>query len=345
MRSSLRMDRLAMPELENPALRSVNMLQLGRALTDPAMDPPVRALVVYCSNPAVTAPHQNLVLRGLAREDLFTVVHEQFLTDTARHADYVLPATTQAEHLDLMYSWGHAYLALNRPAVAPRGEAVPTADLFRRLAARMGIDHQAMAETDEQIIRSVLDTDHPYVAGITLERLAEEGWVKLRLPADGRPFAQGGFPTPDGRCDLAALPVPAVVGLSSDGLLSLVSAKYALHFLNSSYGGMQRQTRREKEPWIDLSVADAAARGIADGDLVEVHNQRGRVVARAKVGDRVSPGTAALPSGWWLPGTDGAGGSANALTSDGIDILGRGGDFHDTLVAVRQVAADPAGTA
>ena len=346
MRSSLRMDRLWMPELEDESLRSVNMVQLGRALTDPAMDPPVRALFVYSSNPAAIAPSQNLVRQGLERPDLFTVVHEQFLTDTAKYADYVLPATTQAEHLDLMYSWGHAYLALNQPAVPAQGEAVPNSELFRRLAARLGIDHPALQESDEAIIRTVLDTDHPYLEGITFERLVEEGWVKLRLPEDPRPYVDGGFPTPSGKCEFVSetmaaegldpLPAYEPVGESAAGNpelaarfpLSLVSAKQGLHFLNSSYGGLKRHVSREKEPWLDISTTDAKEREIEDGDLVVAFNDRGRVELRARVNDRVRPGVVSTPSGWW--GSQ----SANALTPDNVNEFGRGGDFYDALVEV-----------
>jgi len=163
---------IAMPELEDPSIRSVNMVQLGQALTDPSLTPPIRALMVYNSNPAAIAPNQQRVLQGLRREDLFTVVHEQFLTDTASYADYVLPATTQVEHLDLMWSWGHTCLALNQPAIAPLGEAIPNSELFRRLATRMGFDEPAFRESDEALIRTALDSDHPYLRGITFERLA-----------------------------------------------------------------------------------------------------------------------------------------------------------------------------
>lgn len=352
MRSSLRMDRLWMPELENSSLREVNMVQLGRALTDPAMDPPVRALFVYSSNPAAIAPEQNLILRGLARDDLFTVVHEQFLTDTARYADYVLPATTQAEQLDLMYSWGHAYLALNQPAVAPQGEAVSNSELFRRLAARLGLDHPAMRESDEEIIRSVLDSDHPYLDGITFERLVSEGWMKLRLPADPRPYAEGGFPTPSGKVEFVSAmmadagldPLPAYEPLGESVAadpelgarfpLALISAKYGLHFLNSSYGGSTRHVAREREPWLDISTADAEQRLIKDGDMVVAYNDRGRVELRARVNDRVRRGVVATPSGWWAT-ANATGQSANALTPDGVTALGNGGNFYDALVEVK----------
>ena len=190
------------PEPEDPSIRSINMVQLGRALTDPELDPPINALIVWSSNPATIAPNQQLVLQGLRREDLFTVVHEQFLTDTARHADYVLPATTQLEHLDIMWSWGHQYVALNRPAIAPRGEAVPTSEFFRRLAAKMGHTGPALCQTDEDLVRVALASGHPYLCGVTFERLWEEGWA-VAQPAGGlATIRRRGFPTPSGKCEL-----------------------------------------------------------------------------------------------------------------------------------------------
>ncbi len=336
---------------EDPAVRSVNMVQLGRALTAPDLDPPIKALVVWNANPATTAPNQRLVLAGLRRDDLFTVVHEQFLTDTARHADYVLPATTQLEHLDLMWSWGHEYLVLNRPAIAPLGEAVPNTELFRRLARRVGFDDPAFSASDEELARAALDSDHPHLAGIGYERLEAEGWARLNLPEDWRPFADGGFPTPSGKCEfwsetLAAegldpLPgyEPAPESAAGDPALAaryplaLVAAKGALHFLNSSYANLPRHLKAEREPRLDVHPADAAPRGIADGDEARVFNGRGEVRLRARVGDGARPGVVAMPSGWWASLSPG-GAAANALTADGLSDRGGGGDFHDTLVEV-----------
>jgi anaerobic selenocysteine-containing dehydrogenase len=352
VRTALPMTRLWMPELENPSTRTVNMLELGKALTE--LWPPIRALVVYSSNPAAIAPNQNLVLDGLAREDLFTVVHEQFLTDTARYADYVLPATTQAEQLDLMYTWGHLYLALNRPAIEPRGEAVSNSELFRRLARAMGMDYQELQVSDEQLIRSVLDSDHPWLEGITYQRLLADGWAKLRVPQDWRPFAEGNFPTPSGKCEfyseaLNAMgfdPLPGFEparespagdpALAARYPLALVAAKSALHFLNSSYSGTERHLKAEREPLLEMSPVDARTRNVGEGDLVQVFNERGTVTIRARLSDRVRPGVVAMPSGWWASKSQG-GRSANALTSDGVAPWGRGGDFHDTLVDVTRI--------
>jgi anaerobic selenocysteine-containing dehydrogenase len=344
----------AITAAEDPTVRSVNMVQLGRALTEPALDPPIKALIVWNANPATTAPNQRLVLEGLRREDLFTVVHEQFLTDTARHADYVLPATMQLEHLDLMWSWGHDYLALNRPAIAPLGEAIPNTELFRRLAERMGFDDPAFFASDEALGRAALVSEHPHLAGITYDRLVAEGWARLNLPDDWRPFADGNFPTPSGKCEfwsdtlgtegLDPLPgyEPAPENAAGDpGLgehypLALVSAKGALHFLNSSYANLPRPLRAEREPRLDVHPTDAAPRGITDGDEVRVFNRRGEVRLPARVGDGIRPGVVAMPSGWWASLSPG-GASANALTPDGVSDRGEGGDFHDTLVEVARI--------
>ncbi len=352
IRNAVSMGALEMPQLRDPAVRAVNMLELGRALT--SLDPPIRSLIVFSSNPATIAPNQNLVLQGLAREDLFTVVHEQFMTDTARYADYVLPATTQAEQLDLMYSWGHLYLSLNRPAIEPQGESVSNAELFRRLARALGMEHPELQESDEDIIRGVLSKQHAHTEGITYETLLESGWAKLRVPDDFRPFADGGFPTFSGRVELysEALeqqgfdPLPGFEAapespsgdpaLAARFPLSLIAGKDRLRFLNSSYGGIARHLKAEREPLVDMDAEDAAARGIADGDMVRVFNDRGEVDVRVRIGDRVGPGVVAIPFGWW--GSSYAGGrGANALTNDEVAPFGRGSAFFDTLVEVRKL--------
>lgn len=344
---------VSMPELEDRSIREVNMVQLGQALTDPALDPPIRALVVWSSNPATTAPNQNLVLRGLRRDDLFTVVHEQFLTDTARHADYVLPSTTELEHWDLFGSWGHTYVTLNQPAIPPVGEAISPSQLFRRLAARMGLDDPYLQTSDEEMIRAALASDHPSLRGANFERLLATGWAPLNLPDPWLPYAQGNFPTPSGKCEFSSpglatrgldpLPayLPARESLHGDQALvaryplMLLTPKSALHFLNSSYADSPRSLRAEREPVLDIHPEDATPRGIAEGDRVRVVNDRGVVELAARVGDRVRPGVVAMPSGWWASHSPG-GSSANALTPDGLTLWGGGGDFHDTLVEVER---------
>jgi anaerobic selenocysteine-containing dehydrogenase len=322
-----------------PRTRVVNMVRIGRALTDPALAPPIRGLFVYDCNPASIAPNSNLVRAGLAREDLFTVVHDLFVTDTARYADYVLPATSFVEHLDLLVPWGHTYLTLNKPAIAPLGEAVSNTELFRRLARAMGWgDDEAFRPTDEELVRAALAGGHPWLGGITYEGLREAGWAPLRLPDERHvPFAEGGFPTPSGRCELFADPEPRYEPPPASGEhpLVMVSAKTALHFLNSSYSHLPRHGRAERVPEVQMDPADAAARGIADGDRVRVHNEFGEVAITARVGDNVRPGVVAVAHGWWRSL---AGGAANDLTSDGLADRGGGGDFYGTRVQVSALA-------
>ena len=349
--TALNVPAVRMPQLEDASIRSVNMVQLGRALTDPALDPAIHALIVFNSNPAAIAPNQQRVVQGLRREDLFTVVLEQFMTDTARHADYVLPATTQLEHLDLLWSWGHTYLSLNRPAIAPLGEAISNNEFFRRLAARLGLNEPYLFDSDEQLVRAALSSGHEWLQGITFERLWDEGWVPLNLPQDWKRFAGGGFPTASGKCELYSSdlankgfdPLPAYAAahesragdreLAARFPLALMSAKAELHFLNSSYANSPRQLRAAREPVVDIHSRDAAARGIVDGDDVRVFNDRGEVRARARVGEGVGTGCVSLASGWWASLSPG-GTSVNALTADGLSDWGGGGDFHDTLVQV-----------
>lgn len=325
-----------------PRTRTISMIQIGQALTDAALDPPIRALFVFNANPASIAPNASLVRRGLAREDVFCVVHELFLTDTARFADYVLPATSFVEHLDLLFPWGHTYAVLNRPAIAPRGEAVSNTDLFRRLAAAMGWAGDArFAETDEDLVRAALGSGHPYLRGVTWERLCADGWAPLALDREGVRFADGGFPTPSGRCrlvqphlaELGLDPVPGYAPPPDDGAhpLVMVSAKSSLHFLNSSYSMLPRHARRAGPPRLEIDPADAGARGIENGDTVRVANGRGALELVARVGDGVRPGVVAIPHGYW---TSLSGGSANDLTSDGLADLGGGGDFFGTRVEV-----------
>jgi anaerobic selenocysteine-containing dehydrogenase len=319
----------------SPRTRTINMIQVGQALTDQTLAPPIRALFVYNSNPAAIAPNSGLVRRGLGRDDLFTVVHDLFLTDTARWADYVLPATSFVEHLDLLFPWGHTYVTLNQPAIAPVGEAVCNTDLFRRLAEAMGWGEEPeFRATDEELVRLALNSDHPLLAGITYDSLRQEGWAQLRIgPERHVPFAVGGFPTQSGRCELFAEPSPDHLqpGGDEEWPLVMVSAKTALHFLNSSYSHLPRHARAEGSPTVAIDPADASARGIVSGDRVRVHNRRGELVVEARVGDGVRPGVVAIPHGWWRSLS---GGSANELTSDGLSDLGGGGDFYGTRVEV-----------
>jgi anaerobic selenocysteine-containing dehydrogenase len=334
-------------ELRGPQARTrtINMVQVGRALAEGALDPPVQALFVYDANPASIAPNSSLVRRGLARDDLFCVVHDLFVTDTARYADYVLPATSFVEHLDLLLSWGHSYVTLNQPAIAPCGQALCNTELFRRLAAAMGWGSEpAFAPSDEDLVRQALATGHPYLRDVTYERLQAEGWAPLALEDRGVAFAEGGFPTASGRCRLAQPeladqgldPAPGFAPRAIDPRhpLVLVSSKQALHFLNSSYSMLPRHAGREGGPAVALDPVDAAARGIADGDRVRVASELGALELPAHVADAVRPGVVAVPHGYWHSLS---GAAANDLTSDGLADLGGGGDFYGTRVEVARL--------
>lgn len=348
---ALNVEAVEMPELEDPTIRSLNMVQLGQSLTDPDLDPAIRALIVYNSNPAAIAPNQNLVFKGLRRKDLLTVVVEQFMTDTARYADFVFPATTQVEHYDLLWSWGHTYLTLNQPAIKPIGEAKPNTEFFRQLAEYLGLTEAYLQDSDESMIRAALESDHTYLRDITFERLLEQGWAPLNLPRRWIPFAEGNFPTPSGKCEfccerlvsqgLDPLPVfiPPPESPAGDPEqaarypLCLITSKSALHFLNSSYANLPRHLSAERQPLLEMNSDDASPRGIEDGDMVRVYNDRGTIEMQVKVGLGIRAGVVSMPSGWWASLSPG-GSSANALTSDGLSDLGGGGDFHDTLVEV-----------
>jgi anaerobic selenocysteine-containing dehydrogenase len=317
--------------------RSINMVRLGHALTE--LEPPIHALVVYNSNPATTTPDSTSVLRGLAREDLFTVVLEHFLTDTARYADVVLPATTQVEHLDLVPSWGHTYITYNEPAIAPVGESLPNTEIFRRLARAMGYDGEAFDVSDEELVRLALAGARAPLDKVDFDELRAVGWAEADLPEDFRPFAQGGFGTPSGRFRLWSQAIPPGFDPppGDDEPLALMTAKSAHHFLNSTYANLPRHLAGEGEPMLEMHADDAAPRGIADGDVVRVSNARGEVVARARLGDVVRPGVVALPSGWWASRSPG-GANVNALTmQEPTD--GGGASLHSARVEVEPVRA------
>ncbi len=331
---------LERPDLQQIPLgreaRSINMTRLGEALAE--AEPPVKALVVYNSNPAAIAPNQNLVLRGLARPDLFTVVLEQFQTDTADYADILLPATTFLEHTDLYYSYGHCHLQLARPAIQPRGECRSNVQVFRELAARMGFDEPCFTETEDDMIRALLDTDHEFVRGITLERLDREGSVRMNLPSPFVPFANG-FPTATGKCDFSAdglgytPPVESRLGTAGYPL-ELVSPK-SDSGLNSTFGN--RPDVDAGMGFLSMEATDAAERGIADGDRVRVFNGRGCITLAARIDGSVSKGVVRTGSVRWAKMSPG-GRNVNALTSDRLTDAGEGPTFYNCLVEVERVS-------
>lgn len=335
--------------------RTINMVQIGDALL--GADPPVEAVIVYNSNPVAVAPDSEKVIAGFAREDLFTVVLEHFQTDTADYADWLLPATTQFEHFDLHKSYGHWYLLANNPAIAPVGQARPNSAVFRELAERMGFDEPELKAGDEDIARDAIDWQAPPVDGATLESVRAEGWVRMRH-ADA-PFAKGGFPSPSGRCEfysqrladqgLDPLPdwVPPYESVASNPELgarypiALISPP-ARNFLNSTFVNIQGLRASATEPALEIHPDDAAARGIADGTMVETFNDRGRFLARAHVTDRARTGVAVAWGIWWHKYAQG-GRNVNAVTSQALTDLGRGPTFYDCLVELRPAPTEPEG--
>jgi len=355
-----------------PTPRVVNMNRLGAALTGEVQDPPIKALYVFCANPVAAAPNAGLIVAGLQREDLFTVVHEQFPTDTARWADVVLPATTQLEQVDLHKPYGHRHLQYNQAAIPPLGEATSNWDTIRLLAAAMGYDEPWLRQEPEEAIREVLEASrpaNPHLEGITLERLKAEGTVPLHFePGQDVPFADGRFPTPSGKVELrceamAALGVdplpdyvpPAEFGRrvagggwrengsgdhdlppgSHDPLVLLSGAAH--HFVTSSMANQPGLLAKEGTPFVEINPADAAARGIAAGDQVRVESARGWCTLRAVVTDDVPPGVAVAPKGRWAKlSPDGR--NVNWTTPDALaDIAGQS-TFHSNLVRITPVA-------
>jgi anaerobic selenocysteine-containing dehydrogenase len=343
---------LEMPELQNRSplgreARIVNMSLLGKALTE-LDQPPVKAMVVYNSNPAAVAPDQNVVLRGLRREDLFTVVLEQFQTDTADYADILLPATTFLEHTDVYFSYGHHYLPLARPVLPAPGEARSNVETFRALALRMGFDDDCFRDTEDDMIRTLLSSDHPFLEGITLERLDREHFVRLNVAPGNEPFlpfAQGGFGTPSGRCEFGAETLeytpPVESRLGDEALrrkypLELISSKND-DSMNSTFGN--RAGVDQDTAILHLHPTDAEPRAIRTGDRVRVFNDRGSLLLNAKVATpengMVQGGVARAPSTRWRKrASDGH--NANVLTSDRLTDMGGGPAFYSCLVQVER---------
>jgi anaerobic selenocysteine-containing dehydrogenase len=340
---------LERPDLmPTPAPRMINMIQLGRVLTDPTMTPPVRSLYVYSSNPAAVCPDQTRVLRGLAREDLFTVVHEQVMTDTAHYADIVLPATTSMEHLDLYRSFGQLTVQLARPVLPPQGEAKSNWEAIGLLARAMGVAETHYAKGDEGLMREFLSKGDPSVRGITWDQLVRDGWARVELPRPYMPFADGA-PTPSGKVEfysawleregLPALPtyIPLAEGPDNREL----TARFPLQcivppnrfFLNSSFSQSELLRRRQGAATAMLAASDASARGIRDGDSVRVESPRGAARFTARITDATRPGVVVIEGIWWHRFSPGGLG-VNALTSDRVADLGGGPAFHSNLVQV-----------
>jgi anaerobic selenocysteine-containing dehydrogenase len=363
---------LMRPDLQPEKMRVLNSWRLGPALTgELGFDPPIKALFVYNANPMAMVTEQAKLEQGLEREDLFTVVSEHFLTDTARYADIVLPATTQLEQKDIMFSWGHLYLSYNNPAIEPLGEAVSNTELFRRLAKAMGIEDPSFYRTDDEIIEASLDWTNPVLQGITLEDVKAKGYARLTVPSadDWAPHREGNFPTPTGKCEFKSTitgggnfvvplfrqgyngdqdgtPVDALPhyippnenpqttpALAKRYPLSLITPK-SHAFLNSNYGNLPAQTAQAgEEQSVFLHPDDAEQRGIVAGAPIRVFNDRGAFEAFASISPDVMPGVVMAPSGYWHR-SNRKGATVHALTPPAYADLGRAPTFSDVLVQV-----------
>jgi anaerobic selenocysteine-containing dehydrogenase len=321
------------PDLLAKPVRTLTMTRLADGLEDTAN--PVKCLWVYAANPMGSTSDQNRIRKGLLREDLFTVVMEQFPTDTVDYADIVLPATMQFEHTDLHAGYGHMYLMWNEPAVAPAGECLSTTETFRRVARRLGLAEPSLYDSDLRIAEQLLSGGHPMLGGITVERLREEGWVRLNCADPFVPFTDG-FPTASGKLEFvpeneAYIP-PSWV--SAGGPYKLVMITPAAHtFLNTVFGNNPELVRRAGGPKIVVSEKDAADRGLADGQRVRVFNDNGEVIAELRVSDRVAPGVVATTKGNW-PKLSPGGVNVNVLVDERDADMGRGAVYHDNLVDI-----------
>jgi anaerobic selenocysteine-containing dehydrogenase len=336
-----------------PAPRTINMIKLGRALTDPELAPPVRALYVYNANPASIAPNQELVLEGLRREDLFTVVHEQHLTDTTDYADIVLPATTSMEHVDLYKSFGHLYLQLAEPVVAPAGESRSNWRVMRLLAGAMGLADPHFSKDEPTLVREVLGSGDPSLAGITYERLRAERSVRLAVGRPYRPFLDGA-PTPSGKVEflseafarqgMPSLPTwtPLMEGPENEEATRRFPLQCIVppnrFFLNSSFSQSERLRRRQGGPSVLLHPEDARSRDIEEGDSVEVRSARGAARFTATVTGDTRPGVAVIEGIWWSKHQRGARG-VNAITDDRVADVGGGPALHSNLVQVTRLSS------
>jgi anaerobic selenocysteine-containing dehydrogenase len=351
------------PALQRPDLlpgampRMINMSTIGDDLLragSPGFGPQISAVIVYNANPVAVAPESPKVAQAFAREDLFTVVLEHFQTDTADYADILLPATTQLEHADVHLSYGHLYMVANNPAIKAMGEAKPNTEIFRLLAARMGFTDACFADSDDDIASQAFNRADRRAAGFDWQDLKRSGWRKLAIP--DAPFAQGGFPTPSGKCEFYSArmladgldPLPSYIApyesvasnpeLGKRYPLAMISPP-ARNFLNSTFVNVQSLRSTEGEPHLELHPLDAAARGIASGDRVRIRNDRGAFTARARVTGNARPGLVVGLSIWWKKlAADGK--NANELTSQRLTDMGRAPTFYDVLVEVEKTGME-----
>ncbi|MCC7252145.1 MAG: molybdopterin-dependent oxidoreductase [Hyphomicrobium sp.] len=367
-------DFMCRPDWIRPGTRVVNELELGAALTgELKLDPPIKSLFVYNSNPVSQAPNASKIVEGLKREDLFMVTSELFITDTAKYSDIILPAAMQAEVYDLMVTWGHLYASLNQPAIPPPGECVSNAELFRRLAKVMGFNDPHFSLSDEEMVVRSYNWDAPAFEGITIEKLEERGWMRLNVgtPSERVPHAQGGFKTPSGKCEFKSSlaekgnfvaevwrsgyaemqpggyvdPVPNFIPPGESPVdnpahalrypLNLISPKPHA-FLNTQYGNEPMQQKRQGEQLILINPKDASARGINPGSYVKVYNERGAFEAKAQFSDDVMAGMLMTNVGHW-PGHNRTGSAVNSTTAPRHCNLGNAGVYSDNLVEISAV--------
>ncbi len=355
-------DALERPELMEKSLgrpaRILNMAELGKQLNY-TKDPPVKALFVYNSNPAAICPNHNDVIRGLMRPDLFTVVHEQFFTDTTDYADIVLPATTFFEHKDLQTAYGHYYLQMSNQALEPLGECRSNVDLFRALAERMGFDDECFRDSVDDMIDQALNAANPWLKGLTRQRLEKEGHIRLNFEGTGAPpkpflpWAEGNFRTPSGKAELynerlkelgldpVASFVPPMESRHAESKafpLELLARK-ADNFLNSTFSNLPSVQSMEETGLLEMSRKDAESRGIREGDTVRVFNGRGEIHLKARVDGKVSTGVVAAKLNWakLTPGTL----NINVLTSEKLTDLGNSAVFYSVLVEVELFQGSP----
>ena len=366
-----RFDRICRPDFIKPGTRVINELELGSALSgEMALDPPIKSLFVYNSNPVSQAPEQAKIVQGLQREDLFMVVSELFITDTARYADILLPATMQGEQYDLMVTWGHLYMMLNQPAISAPGECIPNVELFRRLAKTMGFDDAYWDMTDDEMLLEFYDWGSPQLQGITLDLLKQRGYMRLNVgdPDKRVPHAEGNFKTPSGKCEFKSSaaangnfvvpvwrsmyegmqpgepidPLPDYIppyespgsnpDLAERYPLSIVSPKPHA-FLNTQYGNEERQRGRQGEQKILIHPTDARQRNIGNGTVVRVFNDRGAFEGPAELTEDLMPGLVMANVGYW-PSLNRSGTSVNSISSDKHCTFGRAGSYSDNLVEV-----------
>ncbi|MEM1119791.1 MAG: molybdopterin-dependent oxidoreductase [Bacteroidota bacterium] len=325
--------------------RWLSMIQLGRILTSKDLEPSVDALIVFNANPAVTTPNQSLVVEGLRRTDLLTIVLEHFRTDTARYADYIFPATSVLENWDVLNSWGTPYLHLNEPAITPLGEAKSNTEFFRLLAKAMGFSEDYLFESDLSMVQKVLDSDHKYMEGITFESLRKTGWAKLNIPQKWMPHAEGNFNTLSGKCQFYAPdidpPLPDyqphayTQQQKKDYPFHLLTIKNTKNFLNSSHANVDYLLRKEGPPSLEMNAKDAQVKSIRTGDIVRVFNKKGSLQVRVQISKKVRRGVVCLPQGHWsVLQADQR--SANVLTPDLLTDMGRGGAMQEAKVNVEK---------